>query len=369
MGRHLPLLFILVFCSELVFPQVSISGKVLNDANGSPLEGASVYINNSTLGSTTNADGSYRLSGVMPGTYDIIVSFVSFEPIVHRVSIENKDLKFTFRMNEKATQMRDILVMSDELRKKRLKTLRDLFLGVTLAGERSRILNEDDIFFEGGNKKGEIIAFSEQPLIVINKELGYKIYFELKKFYLDEVQGRSYFFGFTRYEDLEKGNRKKWEKRRLQYYQGSTMHFYHCLSDGNTKENDFRIFRIREVDGAEIRTISEVAGDSIVKQDSVRQMKYIDVDGSILVKYLNDPYYKSHLKTKVMLSNGAARGIQSTLTILEYPCYLDRSGLLENPLSVQYSGFWSYEKLANMLPVDYNPPNRKPEFNPLRTKP
>jgi hypothetical protein len=147
------------------------------------------------------------------------------------------------------------------------------------------------------------------------------------------------------------------------------MHFYHCLSDGNTKENNFRVFLIREIDGGKMRTLQEVAGDSIVKPDSVRYLKYIDVKESLMVKYLNDPYYKSHLKNKVMLQNGAAKGIQSILTILEHPCYLDRSGLLENPLSVQYSGFWSYEKLANMLPVDYNPPNRRPEFNPLRTKP
>ncbi len=364
MGRILLLSLMLTFSSKLIFPQVSITGKVLNDVSGEPLAGASVYINNSTIGSITGPDGFYILSNIMPGTYDIIVSFVSFDPIVHRVSVGNKDLKFSFRMNEKVTQMRNILVMSDELRRKRIERFRELFLGITLAGERAKILNTEDILFEEGKKKGEIIAFSEQPLVVLNRELGYKIFFELEEFYLDETGGSSYFYGFARYEDLEKGNPRKWEKRRLQYYLGSTMHFYHCLADGNTAENDFRIYKLMDMNGSAMKAVIPVTGDSIIRQDEAKMQKYIAVEGSLVVQYLNEPYYKSDLKTKVFLPNASAKGIQSTITLLEHPCYLDRSGLLENPLSVRYSGFWSYEKLANMLPVDYNPPGRMLKINP-----
>jgi hypothetical protein len=364
MSRILLVVLFQTFCSQLIFSQINISGKVLNDVSGEPLAGASVYINNSTIGSTTGPDGSYILSNLRAGTYDIIVSFIGFDPIIHRVNVSDKTLKFTFRMNEKLNQMRNILVMSEELRRKRLETFRNLFLGITLAAERSRILNEEDILFEGGEKKGEIIAFSEQPLIVENRELGYRIYFELKEFFLDEVQGRSYFFGYTRYEDLEKGDPKKWARKRLQYYLGSTMHFFHCLADGNAEENAFRIFRITEMKGSNMKVMNSVYGDSIMKQETVTQLKYIDVKGSLVVRYLKDPAHKSHLKTKTMLQHASASGIESSITVLEHPCYLDQAGLLENPLSVQYSGFWSYEKLANMLPVDFNPPGRKSRINP-----
>jgi hypothetical protein len=138
---------------------------------------------------------------------------------------------------------------------------------------------------------------------------------------------------------------------------GSTMHFFHCLADGNAEKNDFRIFRLIEVKG------TAVSGDSIMTMDTISNLKYLNVAGSLKVRYLKDPYHKSHLKSKVMLLNSAGRGIESTITILEHPCYLDRAGILENPLSVQYAGFWSFEKLANMLPVDFNPPGRKPSIN------
>ena len=36
---------------------------------------------------------------------------------------------------------------------------------------------------------------------------------------------------------------------------------------------------------------------------------------------------------------------------------LDKNGVLINPLDVFYEGYWSYEKFANSLPLDYNPNN------------
>jgi CarboxypepD_reg-like domain len=365
---RIPILFLLqAFCFQLT-AQINITGKVFNDVSGEPLAGASVYINNSTIGSTTGADGSYTLFNVMPGTYDIIVTFVSFEAIIHRVSVGMTPLKFTFRMNEKVTQMRNILVMSDEMRRNRIEKFRELFLGITLAADRSRILNEDDILFEGGEKKSEIIAFSEQPLIIVNRELGYRIYFDLKEFYLNEEEGLSYFVGYTRFEDLEGSNARKSAKKRLQYYLGSTMHFYHSLTDGNAEENDFRIFLVKDMQGTGLKAKIPVPGDSILGVDTVSQLKYIDVRGIMIVNYLKDPYHKSHLKTKTLLQHAADRGIESSVSIIENPCFLDKSGILENPMSVRYSGFWGFEKLANMLPVDYNPPGRKPAINPLRTE-
>jgi hypothetical protein len=265
--------------------------------------------------------------------------------------------------------MRNILVMSDELRGQRIDKFRQLFLGITFAAERSKILNEHDILFEGGEKKDEIIAFSEQPLIVINLELGYKIYFELKEFYLNEEQGLSYFIGYTRFEELESSNARKWAKKRMQCYLGSTMHFYHSLADGNVEENDFRLFLVEDVAGGPMKTKTPVAGDSILVNDTVSRKRYIDVKGSLIVNYLKDPFHKSHLKTKALFPRASARGIESSISILEHPCYLDKSGLLEDPMSVRYSGFWGYEKLANMLPVDFNPPGRKQSVSLSRTEP
>ena len=74
-------LFVLFLCAaQCLFAQITttISGYVRDEAE-SPLPGATVYLQNTTLGTTTDIDGYYTITGVTPGTYNLVVSFVGFE--------------------------------------------------------------------------------------------------------------------------------------------------------------------------------------------------------------------------------------------------------------------------------------------------
>ena len=337
--------------------QFSVSGKVFSDAGGAALSGASVYLNNSTIGTTTSADGSFMLSGIRPGNYEIIVSYVSFDVLVHTVNISDKNLRFEFRLSPKAQQMRNILVMSDERRKKMMALFKSQFLGITDAGEKCRIENESEIMFEPGKGKTDIYAFADHPLVVINRELGYKISFDLQEFYLDESGGRTFFYGYSKYEELEKGNRDKIKKKRKGYYFGSTMHFFQSMYIGNAEENNFRIFRKFNVssNGVVTKQRQQVFSKNLIYVDSISQRKYLEWDNQITVQYLRNPVYKNALFTKTMVIGSLPIGIESDLTMLEKPVYFTEQGLPENPMKIAFSGFWSYEKLGNMLPIDYRP--------------
>jgi len=107
--------------------------------------------------------------------------------------------------------------------------------------------------------------------------------------------------------------------------------------------------------GTMAKTMVTTTSGSLVFFDTVVQKKYLQWKGDIIVQYNKDPYYKYFLKKKFMVMGSLPKGIQTTVSMLEAPAYLDANGLLENPLSVQYGGFWGYERLANMLPVDYKP--------------
>jgi hypothetical protein len=351
------LIFFLQLCI-VGYGQLNISGRILSDQSGEPLSQASVYINNSTIGTTTGPDGSFLLSNIRPGNYDIVVSFVSFEILVHSVVLADKDLKFEFRLSPKAQQMRNILVMSDEKRKQMMELFRQLFLGVTTAGERCKIQNEAEILFEPGKGKNDIYAFAETPLIVINNELGYRISFDLQEFYLDQTTGRTFFYGYTRYEELGKGNPDKLKKRRVEYYLGSTMHFYHSMYADKAEQNGFSLFnRYRVSKDGKLTVVNEAkAASALMGTDSLRR-KYMDWNGKIVVQYKRDPIYKAALNRKGFLQGSLPRGIESELTMLERPVYFTEQGLPENPMRIAFNGFWSFEKLGNMLPIDYRPEN------------
>jgi CRISPR/Cas system CMR-associated protein Cmr5 small subunit len=367
------------FFSLISRAQFTISGRVLNESGSDPVSKASVYINNSTIGAASNEQGEYVMHDIKPGVYEVIVSHVGFEVIVYKIEIKSADVRLTFKLVPKVKEMRDILVVTSSQREKWLAILRENFLGLTLAADRSKILNEDDIFFEKGQTKNVVKAFSEVPLIVENKELGYRIYFELQEFYFDATEGRTLFFGFSRYEEMgdpDSEPRKKYIRNREKTYKGSTLHFYHSLLSNNIDEQGFSIYITRPADSAKSAhgnapvmnggTITvkspapqiayTVSRKDILFTDSTdSSRKYLSWKGTLQVRYKFDPYYKAALQKKLFVAGNLPKGFQSSVIMLEPPAYLDPNGILINPLAVQFSGFWSYEKLANMLPINYRP--------------
>jgi hypothetical protein len=364
-----------------IHAQVSISGQVLNDETGEVISNASVYINNTTIGFTTNVNGEYNLKGVRPGAYEIIVSHVSYEMILHRVVVSDKDMRYTFRLTPKVKQMRNIVVMTKDLRKEWMNLFRINFLGKTVAAGKSKIINEDDVLFEKGPTKMSMKAFSETPLIVENRELGYRIYFDLIEFFYDKEVGRTYYAGYSRFEELDDKNppRKKWITNRQKIYLGSTMHFYHSLLNQDLGNQQFAIFISKEADSSSSGTtnlitqnnresnmlsnqsrpriaVSVTEKDILFREDSASARYYLNWKGQLHVRYKKDPYGKRHLQDQGIFQGMLPTGVQSGIDLLEQPAFLAVNGALDNPLAVQYFGYWANERMANLLPVDYSIP-------------
>lgn len=57
----------------------TIAGVVVDAAQGESLPGANVRIRGTSKGATTDLNGRYRLTGLEPGAYDLVFSFVGFQ--------------------------------------------------------------------------------------------------------------------------------------------------------------------------------------------------------------------------------------------------------------------------------------------------
>ncbi|MGY3213997.1 TonB-dependent receptor [Mucilaginibacter sp. HD30] len=71
----------------LASAQFSISGKITDKLDSQPLPGATIKINDSTLGTTTDNEGNYSIANLKSGVYTISVSFVGFETQQKRISL------------------------------------------------------------------------------------------------------------------------------------------------------------------------------------------------------------------------------------------------------------------------------------------
>lgn len=79
---------VLIFCiiNSLSFAQTgNIKGVVRDSRTNETIIGANVVIEGTTTGASTHIDGSYQILNLVPGNYNLVVTFVSY----HRQRIEN----------------------------------------------------------------------------------------------------------------------------------------------------------------------------------------------------------------------------------------------------------------------------------------
>jgi len=86
--------------------QFVLSGRIVNEQS-KPVSFVSIYIRNSTYGTTSNEDGAYQFK-LTPGTYKIIYRFVGFKEQVQTVTITNKDASLNIQMEAETFQPRTI---------------------------------------------------------------------------------------------------------------------------------------------------------------------------------------------------------------------------------------------------------------------
>ena len=63
-------------------PGNSLSGVVKDSAGGKPLAGVSVFLNNTSRGTVTHADGSFLLPRIPKGSYQLVFSAIGYATVV-----------------------------------------------------------------------------------------------------------------------------------------------------------------------------------------------------------------------------------------------------------------------------------------------
>ncbi|WP_340063172.1 TonB-dependent receptor [Ascidiimonas aurantiaca] len=113
---------IFLWISFNAFSQVygELNGYV-TDESGAPLEGASVYLENSNIGAITDQQGFYVLRNIVPGSYNLTASFIGFESqtkfnvIVRSIGTP----PYNFILNESAQNLDEIVVTQRQISRAR----------------------------------------------------------------------------------------------------------------------------------------------------------------------------------------------------------------------------------------------------------
>jgi len=106
--------FLLLLLSSAVVAQnnYSISGTVSDAGSGETLFGATVFIKNTTIGSTTNEYGFYSITAA-EGTYTLVVSYLGFNEVFKEIDL-NKDQNLNIELSELSNELDEVVLITED---------------------------------------------------------------------------------------------------------------------------------------------------------------------------------------------------------------------------------------------------------------
>jgi hypothetical protein len=403
MTKGLYSFFLLLFCFNLsIFAQEGyiISGVVKD--NKEVLPGASVYVSGYKIATVTNGDGKFTLPKLAVGSYDILVQMIGYLPLSKNVIITDKPIMVELKLTESTTRLNEVVIKPDPDREYYLSLFRDFFIGKTPNAVQCKILNPNVLDIDYDKRSRILTVKTSDFLIIENQALGYRIKYLLEQFDYSFNDRMLFYAGYPTFEEMKGGKAKqrKWGKNREIAYLGSSQHFFASLHENKVSENGFVIYKRYEIPNSDrqpdsvietnikqIMTGKRIASfadnvnttsmsywtqerrkpknlflidrhtiltDTLVKKFSPN-FKMINYKDDLFVIYKNEKESVAYENSSFYVGRPKdLAGFQvSVIKMLRAPIYFYANGLIYNPRSTLYSGFWSYEKMADTVPMDY----------------
>jgi hypothetical protein len=373
--------FFMLMCLH-VSAQSVIKGSIRSEKDNALLPFASVFLSQTTLGDRTTEQGTFSVNNIPNGRYELIVSYLGYEPLVVPLSLQDTTLTLHLKLKPKAGQLSEVVIRKNPNRDRWLKTFKETFLGMSSAAKACRIVNEDviDIYYD--EQKGQLIASSDGLLVIENPQLGYRIKYVLQGYINDYAMHYVLYYGFPQFEEMKsKNNRQqsRWEERRLEAYRGSSLHFMRSLMERRLKEDGFQVNKIvrAERKNGEQRPASDTAERKLIGQRGFSMSRYADYlytgevpydsiyrapdkGEGIVLRFSNylQVVYKHERETREYLRYRGRPDDKrypqtSTIHLFVPEVGVDGNGNVDSPADLVYEGYWGWEKVAEMVPLGF----------------
>lgn len=163
---------------------ITLDGIVVDKETGTPLHDAHVFLAGSMRGTTTDADGRFELRDVRQGAQRLYASMMGYEPQFFDLFLQtDTTYTFAFRLPPQVIERPGVVVEAerDPDWHKRLARFETLFLGSSEWADSCTIQNPEALRFES-KWWGKFTARAVEPLVVINRALGYRVQYFLDEF-------------------------------------------------------------------------------------------------------------------------------------------------------------------------------------------
>jgi len=345
----------LLLISFISFAQFTFSGKVIDAETKEPLQGASVFAQNTTRGTTTNSEGNFSLY-LEKGGYEIIFSFTGYN--TKTINAQGSDQQLTIELSKADNTMAEVIIKSSNELEDGWERYGDFFLkhfiGATSFADSCMLLNPEVLKFLYFKKSDRLKILATEPLQISNRSLGYNLRYELDSFvYYFKTDMNSY-RGLCLYTEMDGTPEEKqfWKKNREQAYNGSRLHFLRSYYDSTLKENGFTVDLLSKTRVNKFDRLSNPYDTAYyLYEDSTGNVElWFPVKASI--SYYKKAPAKEYLQQYKLPADAK---IQISYVDLSDGIIIKPNGYFFDQKSWVNQGYWSWKNLADQLPYDYEP--------------
>jgi len=388
----------LILCLLIPFATLAqsglITGKVIHAYAKAPIAQASVFLSNTSYGTATLEDGTFRLSNLKPGQYTLVVSVIGYVSYSQIIQVGSEPINLNIELIPKVTQLREVTVTTPANWKKNYELFVKDFIGTDDNAKYCFITNPHDIILSYHKTKEILEASTNDFLVIENRALGYRIKCIVDSFSVNGLMQTKILLWERYFQELpgSKKQQKIWHYNRQAVYFGSKMHFYRSLYTNRLDSEGFIMMKLtqslnpqRSQEGLIHQKINYF--EHIGNRDSLRYW----VGQEDMSKYYHENLDRKHLTPyDILYSLDGHPGIfvvnftgyylyviytkkteqtdfkdiyrpldmpnyQTSVVTSLQPYYFDTNGVDNGVIPPFYDGTWSKSTVSDMLPDNYAP--------------
>jgi hypothetical protein len=363
--RLLPLAALALVACFAALPaqaQTDLTGTVV-DQDGEPMPTVNVYLSGTTRGTSTDAEGRFRMESVAPGAYRVVASFIGYRAATKDVQVRGTEpvAPLTFRLEATVGELGGVEVQAegDARWRRRFERFKTILLGESENAAQTTIENPWVLDFR--DRFGALTATATAPLIIVNRALGYRLVYDLHAF--EALPTRIRYDGDERFEPLEPADdaeAARWETARAQAYRGSIRHLLRSLGTGAAEAEGFTfMLRRTNADGMLLDYVGRaVTGPEVVRPADQPEWFHLAFDGMLTVTYDREPEVPAYLTSEWFRGTRSRPDPrqESGLLLDGAEQLIDPNGSPADPFGVSASGYLAFERLGDLVPEEYRPP-------------
>jgi hypothetical protein len=319
---------LLFSCGFFYLNAQTLRGRILQHGTNEAIPYASIYLEGMQKGTASNDSGYFSLPISSGSKIPVVISAVGYYS--KNVPEYSSSTPLIVHLNPKSYVLETVVIGIDNMsREEKEEIFKTQFLGTTANSSKCIIENFADVRLVYNKKSMTLRAFCDNPIKILNQALGYRITYFLDAFRYSprdlEYQG---FYYFEELISEDPHDQKRVNRRRMDAYYGSRMHFIRALYNNSLAESDFTVLN---------RNYDEINCDSLVVNEGDK--KKLKVKDRLRIIYKNDRQFSTYI------------GRVKELNII------NELGFYENGL--KWSGYMATQRMGDLLPFEYQPPIRR----------